>query len=501
MNLQDLNRDIPGIEPVSPTDSQTQISDITCDSRAVMSGSLFVGVRGAKADGTAFIPDAVRKGAVAILIDKDAGPVASTCVVLRAADSREAMARLAARFHGLDSIQRNGGFPVVGVTGTNGKSTFGFMMRELLREAGRKPALFGTIEYDLVGRKIASSLTTPDAITLTKHLVEAHRSGADCAVMEVSSHGLELRRTDGIRFQTAVFTNLTQDHLDFHGTIDQYRLAKRRLFDNLDAEAFAVINAHDPSCDRMVENCRARVIRFGLDDRADVRGGIVSEDISGGRFVLEYRGKQVEIRTPMVGRHNIFNALAATAAGITMGLDLETIKLGLSKLKNVPGRLERVDTGELGFDVFVDYAHTDDALRNVLSSVRPLTRGRLSCLFGCGGDRDRIKRPLMARAVALGADHFVITSDNPRTEDPIAILADIERGLSASDKSRGVTIPDRAKAIAHAIERLDSGDTLIIAGKGHENYQDLGTHKIHFDDVETARSAVARRREKLTCAR
>lgn len=477
----------------------TDVTGVCSDSREAQPGHVFVALPGSKMSGAAFAADAVRRGAVAVVAERDADIGDVAVPVIRVADARAAVARLARGFHGLGRIQAQGRFPVVGVTGTNGKSTFAFMVRALLQRAGRRPAMLGTIEYDLVGRKVDAALTTPDAVTLTRHLVEAAGHGADSAVMEVSSHALDQRRTDGIRFATAVFTNLTQDHLDYHGTLEHYRDAKRRLFEQLDRDGTAVLNAHDPNCDYMAAACRGRVLRFGLDSRADVRGGILQADIGGGTFVLEFEGRQVTVRTPMVGRHNILNALAAAAAGLSLGLELEVIVDGIARLNNVPGRLERVDTSSLGFDIFVDYAHTDDALRNVLSAVRPLTRGRLWCVFGCGGDRDPFKRPLMARAVTQGADRFVITSDNPRTEDPLKILQDIERGVASADRGRGTTIADRREAIQHAIERLEPGDALIIAGKGHENYQILGTQKIHFDDAEVAREAVARR-QAAACA-
>jgi UDP-N-acetylmuramoyl-L-alanyl-D-glutamate--2,6-diaminopimelate ligase len=311
--------------------------------------------------------------------------------------------------------------------------------------------------------------------------------------MEVSSHSLDQHRTDGVRFSTAIFTNLTQDHLDYHRTLEDYLRAKRRLFDELTPAAAAVVNADERNSARMVENCRARIVRYGIDGPADARAKIVEEGRWGSRFVLEYDRCQAEIRTSLVGRHNIFNALAASTAALVMGVDLDSVRRGLAELKFVPGRLQLVETGDLGFDVYVDYAHTDDALRNVLRAARPLTRGRLWCMFGCGGDRDRTKRPLMARAVAEAADVFVITSDNPRTEDPLAIIADIERGLAPPDRDRAIVEPDRTCAIAYAISRLNPGDILVIAGKGHEKYQILGTEKMHFDDVEAAEAALRRR--------
>ena len=467
------------------------IRDVCHDSRSVRPGALFVAIPGTRTDGAGFVAEAVRRGAVAVVSDRDI-PVPGDAVPVVVDDAREAVSRLAASFFGLDRILANQSLRAIGITGTNGKSTVGYMIRAILQAAQLPTALWGTIEYDLLKRRIRGNLTTPDPVDLVRQMVEARTAGAKCAVMEVSSHSLEQRRTAGIRFSTAVFTNLTQDHLDYHGTIEAYLRAKNRLFRSLESQAVAVVNADDPASAGILQDCEAPVIRFGLSDDADVRAVILSETAAGGRFVIHYRGEQIEARTSLVGRHNISNALAAAAAALALEVDLEKIRQGLSALDCVPGRLQRVDTGRRGFEVFVDYAHTDDALRNVLGALRPLTSGRLWCVFGCGGDRDRAKRPLMARAVAEGADAFVITSDNPRTEDPLAIIDEIRQGLSAEDAARAKTEPDRAKAIASAIEHLAPGDTLLIAGKGHEDYQILGEHKLHFDDVETATEAIAR---------
>lgn len=496
MQLSQLISRIADPRCLSPGQAELVVTDICADSRAAAPGCLFVAVSGRSADGVAFARDAVARGAIAVVADASAALELSVPII-RVADARLALARLAARLHGLDELQAGGAYPAIAITGTNGKSTTAYMIRGLLQVAGRLSALLGTIEYDLVGRKLPSSLTTPDPVTLTRHLVEARGAGAEAIVMEASSHSLDQRRTDGVRFDVGIFTNLTQDHLDYHASLEDYLLAKKRLFDGLDARATAVVNADDPAAARMVQNCRARVIRYGLDGPADLRARVIREDNSGCRFVLEHGQHAVEMFTPMVGRHNVYNALAAIAAAAAIGVDMNTIRAGLAAVDLVPGRLQRVPTAGLGFDIFVDYAHTDDALRNVLRAVRPLTRGRLWCVFGCGGDRDRTKRPLMARAVADLADHFVITSDNPRTEDPLRIIADIERGLPPSSQDRRVTIPDRRLAIGHAVNQLAEGDALIIAGKGHEDYQIIGTTKHHFDDVEVTREAVARREAEV----
>lgn len=472
---------------------RVEIRDVVSDSRRVTPGSLFVVVRGERADGAAFVGDAVRRGAVAVIAEPgdtiEPGPV-----VVRVPNARSALAALVAAFHGLDAIQASGGLRVVGVTGTNGKSTVGFMTRAILRAAGHRVALLGTIEYDLVGRRIPAALTTPDPESLTRHLVESHAAGADIAVMEVSSHSLTQHRTDAVQFAAAAFTNLTQDHMDYHGSPEDYLGAKRRLFEGLSERAVGVINADDPVADRMVERCSGRVVRYGFGENADVRAIRIREDIYGSRFVLAQGDDEIELRTSLVGRYNIANALAATAIARAFNVDSITTARGLALLENVPGRLQRVATEGEGYQVFVDYAHTDDALRNVLGATKPLTAGKLWCVFGCGGDRDRTKRPLMARAVADLADAIVVTSDNPRSEEPLDIIRGIEQGLTASDRKRTMIEPDRAAAIGMAIERLNSGDTLVIAGKGHEDYQIVGETRIHFDDFEVARDAIARRR-------
>ncbi|HVP09833.1 MAG TPA: UDP-N-acetylmuramoyl-L-alanyl-D-glutamate--2,6-diaminopimelate ligase [Phycisphaerae bacterium] len=492
MDLARLLSEALGKEAVPSDCRGVEVHDLCDDSRKITPGAVFVAMAGTKVRGAAFANEAAARGAAAIVTDADVD-LAAGPVIVKVPDSRKALAALAATYFGLDRIQARGELRITGITGTNGKSTTAFMLRSILKSAGLQSALFGTIEYDLIGRTIPAALTTPDAVTLTRHIVEAHDAGARHAVMEVSSHSLCQRRTDGIRFSTAIFTNLTQDHLDYHRTQEDYLLAKRRLFDDLGPEASAVVNADDPSGERIVANCRARIIRFGIDGAAEVRARIIEEGRQGSCFSLEHERDRFEIRTAMVGRHNAVNALGAAAAALALGVPPTAIQEGISSLKNVPGRLQLVDTGDLGFDVYIDYAHTDDALRNVLRAVRPLTRGKLWCVFGCGGDRDQTKRPLMARAVAEAADAFIITSDNPRTEDPLAIIADIERGLSPQDRERSLTEPDRTCAIAYAISHLAPGDILVIAGKGHEKYQILGTEKMHFDDVEVAEGAIRRR--------
>lgn len=490
--LVELARRAIGIELNDPKIGEIRVTDICSDSRRVEKGSLFIVIAGNKGDGAQYVANAADRGAVAIVSDRDIAVPRGVAHVL-VPHARDAASKLAAVFYGLDEIQARGELTVSGVTGTNGKSTIAYMIRAILRAANHPAALFGTIEYDLVSRKLGSALTTPDPIELIKHLVEAHAAGARHAVMEVSSHSLDQYRTSGIRFSAGVFTNLTQDHLDYHGTMEAYSLAKRKLFDSLEPDGTAVINIDDPAADAMIESCKARVIRYAIDAAADIKAESVVATKTGCNFRIVHQNVRYDAMTCLAGRHNVYNALAATGAALSMGIDFPTIVQGLASLSRVPGRLQRVDTGKLGFDVFVDYAHTDDALQNVLTALRPLTTNRLCCVFGCGGDRDRSKRPRMAKAVADFADSIFITSDNPRTEDPLAIIADIESGLTPESRIRSVTVPDRAEAIHMAIYRMRQGDVLLIAGKGHEDYQIIGTEKRHFDDVEVALEAIGRK--------
>ncbi|MCB9857863.1 MAG: UDP-N-acetylmuramoyl-L-alanyl-D-glutamate--2,6-diaminopimelate ligase [Phycisphaerales bacterium] len=488
MRLSDLLLKGLGGASASLLGNDRLIKDICLDSRLAGPDSAFVAVQGAQQDGLRFVEDARRRGAQAVIADRDM-PHVEGHTIARVADARAAASRLAATLYGLADAQA-AGYRLAGITGTNGKSTIAYMVRAILQTANRPCAMIGTIQYDVVRRVLPAPLTTPDAVSLVRHLMDAHAAGARDGVLEVSSHSLEQHRTAGLRFSAAVFSNLTQDHLDYHGTLDAYLAAKRKLFESLDADATAIVNADDPQASAMIDGCRARIMRFGFREGADLLAHVRESDLDGSRFVVSYHGRDVEFETPLVGRHNVSNALAALGVGLSLNVDVATIHAALKSLKNVPGRLQRVDTANLGFTILVDYAHTDDALRNVLSAVRGPTKGRLFCVFGCGGDRDKTKRPRMARAVADAADRFVITSDNPRTEDPAAIIRDVEAGLTADDRKRCDIEPDRALAISLAVSQLKPGDALIIAGKGHEDYQILGSERIHFDDVEVAAAAV-----------
>lgn len=486
------------------------VTSVVEDSRQVSPGACFVATTGLHVDGHTFVEAAVAKGAVAVISER---PVALPHGVagLVTGNDRGLAGRLAATLYGLDKAQRDGCLRVVGITGTNGKSTFCFMMRSILQVAHHPTALLGTIEYDLLARKVTASMTTPPATTIMSYLAEALEAGATHAVMEVSSHALDQDRCAGVQFAVGTFSNLTGDHLDYHRDMESYLRAKKKLFDGLGPSATAVVNMDDPRSEEIVADCRGRVVRYGVQhdgQRADGRVpdvcAIVREsNPSGTRFDLVLRGsastsgreESCEVLSPLIGNHNVQNSLAAVGSSIALGVPLATVVAGLEAAKCIPGRLQRVEVPaggfrkDPGFTVLVDYAHTDDALKNVLSALKPLvgqSGGRLIVMFGCGGDRDRTKRPRMAKVAAEWADRAVVTSDNPRTEDPTGIIQDIMRGFDPSDIARVCVEPDRRKAIQEAIGMAGKGDIVLLAGKGHENYQEIGRERFPFDDLAIA---------------
>jgi UDP-N-acetylmuramoyl-L-alanyl-D-glutamate--2,6-diaminopimelate ligase len=473
--------------------SDVEIVSLTDDSRVVGQGDLFVAVRGGSVDGHRFVESAAAAGAAAVVVEGGRRfSLPADCRVIRVDDSREALARLVSAFYGL---RPSFACPLhlIGITGTNGKTTVSWMLRSILSAAGFRAALIGTVEYDLCRERIRAPLTTPGAIDLCRHLKHAAVGGATHAILEVSSHALDQRRTDGLSFNVAAFTNFSGDHLDYHGTSEAYLAAKRRLFESLDERAVAIVNADDPAGREMAGVTAARIIRYGMGaSMADVRARIVSVERRGCEFVLYGSGPELPVRCPLAGRHNVANALAAAAIALSLGIDGDAIRQGIEDLPNVPGRLERVSGDTCAYDVYVDYAHTDDALDNVLSVLRPLTKRRLICVFGCGGDRDRSKRPRMAAAVARYADVACVTSDNPRTENPEAIIKQILPGFVGGARCVVQVDVDRRRAIEAAIESAGAGDTVLIAGKGHEDYQLVGAQVLHFDDREVARECLAR---------
>ena len=473
--------------------ADTPVSAIAYDSRRVAPGSVFVALKGLRADGGAFAAQAVARGARAI-VSESARPddIRAPWIVVR--DARLALALLADRFFNHPSRR----MPVIGVTGTNGKTTTSYLLCSILDAAGLRAGMLGTVAYRIAGEDREASRTTPEAPDVQQLLNEMLEHGSKSAVMEVSSHALSLKRVDGMRFAAGVFTNLTRDHLDFHEDMEAYFAAKRRLFEMLPDDAPGVINMDDPRGSSLVE-IASRPVTYAISAKADVTPGPIVMTLGGFRVDIKTPKGVVPVRSKLVGRPNVYNILAATAAATALGIPAAAIADGIAKLSGVPGRFEVVSQPEDDVTVVVDYAHTDDALRNLLETARPLTDERLITVFGCGGDRDRSKRPLMGMVAARLSDVVVITSDNPRSEDPKRIIEEIERGIPAGTQASTrapmvVSVVERGEAIERAISIATKGDVVLIAGKGHEKYQQIGDRVLPFDDGEVARAVLARRR-------
>ncbi|MGH9412705.1 MAG: UDP-N-acetylmuramoyl-L-alanyl-D-glutamate--2,6-diaminopimelate ligase [Terriglobales bacterium] len=488
MRLDDLLHGIPVRQRSGALPGE--VGGLHYDSRQIEtgrgSGWAFVAIAGAVADGHAFIPQAIANGA-RLIVSERAAPAGFNCGWVQVDSARRALARAAANWFG-HPAQR---LQLIGVTGTNGKTTTTFLIEAMLRQAGWTTGLLGTVEYHIGAAVEPSPHTTPESYDLQRLLARMVAVGCEAAVMEVSSHALALERVYSCPFAVAVFTNLTQDHLDFHGSMENYAAAKRQLFLGQGAPPprAAVVNADDPAAAAMTSDYAGPVLRYGLDASANLRASAIQYTPAGTRFHLDAPGPfSATVASPLVGRVNILNALAALGVGCSLGLDAAVITAGVARWPHVRGRFQRVSAGQ-PFTVLIDYAHTPDALTNLLAAARELTPGRLLLVFGCGGDRDRGKRPLMGQAAAAGADWVLVTSDNPRSEAPEAIIAEIVHGIP--DPVR--TDPDRARAIATAVGEAGAGDTVVIAGKGHETYQITGTERRHFDDAEQARDALRKR--------
>lgn len=475
------------------------VRGVVHDSRAVGAGMVFVAIPGHRADGARFAADAIGRGAVAVVAES-AAPAGVAVPWVQTADARRSLAELAAIVHDHPSHD----LTVTGVTGTNGKTTTTYLLASIFDAAGRPSGRLGTVSFR-VGPSAAderdASHTTPEASEIQRLLREMRTRGCVACAMEVSSHALALQRVEFVRFSAAVFTNLTRDHLDFHGDMQQYFAAKRHLFDLRAPGAPAIVNADDPR-GRELALGLSDVVTFAIDHPADVRPAHVESTLEGLAFDAVTPRGTLAIRSSLVGRPNVSNILAAVATADALGLPGEAIERGVAALECVPGRFQMVSTGADDIRVVVDYAHTDDALKNLLETARLLATGRVITVFGCGGDRDRTKRPLMGAVAGRLSDLVVLTSDNPRSEDPVRIVEEIKRGLAPTPQPGAPDRPgtpyvvelDRRRAIERAVRSAGSGDLVLIAGKGHEAYQVIGDRTLPFDDVEVARTALAQRR-------
>jgi UDP-N-acetylmuramoyl-L-alanyl-D-glutamate--2,6-diaminopimelate ligase len=488
MKLADLLRDV-AVES-SSGDMSREISAVTADSRLVRRGSLFVAIAGLQKDGAEFIPQAVEKGAAAIVAGAGEAPTSAALPFVRVSDARAALARIAANFHGRPADK----LTLVGVTGTSGKTTTTKMIESIFDATGDPVGLIGTIEYRAGDERLVADRTTPDAALLQEWLAKMVAARVRRAVMEVSSHALVLKRTHGIRFAAAVFTNLSRDHFDFHNDFEDYFAAKKLLFDQIDrSRRTAVVNADDEFGRRLARELGAAALTFGRTKEADIRpADDFAIDVRGLRGRVITPSGAVQVDSSLLGFPNLSNWLAAIGAALVVGVPIRNIEEGIRNLQSVRGRFERVPLP--GPTVIVDYAHKPDALEKLLKAVRELAGPkRVVVLFGCGGDRDKGKRPQMGEIAARLSDLAVITSDNPRGENPETILDEIERGMGGKKHER---IADRRAAIARAIETASEEDVIVLAGKGHESYQVIGDQVVHFDDREEAELALKKRADK-----
>ena len=471
------------VQPVEMgVDQNTEITSLAYDSRRVGEGCVFFAIQGEKADGHQFIGEAIRRGAVAIVSEREA-PSDHAARWVRVEKIRRALSEAARRFY--DDPDRK--LQLIGITGTNGKTTTAYLLSSIFEAAGTRTGMFGTVEYRLGTRIVSASNTTPESLDLATYFHELVAGGAQAAILEVSSHALAQERVWGLHFSAAVFTNLTRDHLDYHHDFEDYFAAKMRLFDGLGSAPpeLAVINLDDPWGRRLLALPNLRRITYGIESKADVGVRRHLQTASGLSATLTTPQGDLEIESALIGRANLLNILAATATSAGLGIPPDKIQSGLRRLTAVPGRFEKIDEGQ-PFLVIVDYAHTDDALRNVLDVARELARNRLIVVFGCGGERDRTKRPIMGEIAGRLSDLPVLTSDNPRSEDPILIMNDVLVGLQRTGRPYIAEV-NREVAIRKALAEARDGDVVILAGKGHETYQVLRDKTIPFDDRKVAR--------------
>ncbi len=478
MELKELISILPN--PLIKGDTDREITGIQADSRMVVAGNLFVAVRGTAVDGHSFIAGAIEKGVTAIVCEEIPSNLETTCTFIQVKDSADALGKLASAWYGFPSEQ----LILVGVTGTNGKTTTATLLYELFRKLGHKAGLISTVCNYIDGEAVPTEHTTPDSLTLNELLARMVDAGCEYAFMEVSSHAVDQRRISGLAFDGAIFTNLTRDHLDYHKTVENYLKAKKGFFDGLPTTAFALTNIDDKAGPVMLQNTAARKLTYSLRTLADFKAKILEAHFEGTDLLINDK----EVMVHFVGRFNAYNLLAVYGAAVTLGEDPEEVLVGLSTLHSVSGRFETIRS-VLGYTAIVDYAHTPDAISNVLNTIQDVLEGngRIITVVGAGGNRDKGKRPLMAKEAAEKSDQVILTSDNPRFEEPDNIIQDMVAGLSAADKERTLCITDRTQAIKTAIMLAKKGDVILIAGKGHEDYQEVKGVKHHFDDREKVR--------------
>lgn len=461
--------------------SGLSIKSVSCDSRSVGPGGLFVAVRGYSQDGHKFIDTAIKNGAKVIVAEDDF--IAPEGIVkILTNDTRSALVVIADNFYGHPSMK----LKMVGITGTNGKTTITYIIESIVRSSGKHAGVIGTINYRLKGKVLPSKNTTPGPLELQAILSEMARGGIGYSVMEVSSHSLDQGRVDRVLFDVGIFTNITSDHMDYHKTKSNYFKAKKKLFNKLKKAGTAVLNADDRKVASLKRSLRKKVVTYGIKNKADVSARDVKLSMHGTSFTVRTSKGEFAIRTKLIGMHNVSNILASVAAALSLGIKKDAIVKGVEAVSSVPGRLEGVDAGQ-PFKVFVDYAHTEDALYNILSLLRRVARNRIVTVFGCGGNRDRTKRPLMGRVACEFSDHVIITSDNPRFEEPRSIIEEIELGVKGTFSNYDV-VSDRREAIGKALRSAAKDDIVVIAGKGHEDYQIIKDKVMPFDDREVARN-------------
>jgi len=484
MRAQELIESL-GICYLSSNLEDFEVGGVSCNSKQVSNNFIFVAIKGTHIDGHEFIQEAIDKGAKAVILQSTDYRVQSRQKVffIGVKDTRKSIANLAAKFYGNPSSK----IKVVGVTGTNGKTTITYLIEALLKEAGFLPAVIGTVNYRFKDKITPSQNTTPGPVELQSLLADMVKDNISHAIMEVSSHALSQERTKAIDFHSAIFTNLSQDHLDYHRTLEDYFQAKAKLFKDLHQGSFAVINNDDKCCRRLKELIQGpEIITYAIDNEADITACDIKLDISHTEFILRAIKREIGFKVRLLGRHNIYNILASFAWAFKEGLDEALIKSALERFSFIPGRLERINCRR-DFSVFVDYAHTEDALTNAIGALRQISSKKIIVVFGCGGERDKTKRPKMGRAASELADYVIITSDNPRSEDPQKIIEDIRKGIR---KNNYCIISDRKDAIGRSLSMAGAGDIVLIAGKGHENCQILKDKTIHFNDREAIKECL-----------